>query len=251
MSYPAGEVKVMRFIKKPFIVLKLPALPWKWVLYLVLALLLVYGNIAIYEELSRPPAREAVLQGLSKSLNSSSCRYQAVAKRVKEGKESVLSEIWGEKNSQGVHLKGNLPIIKAEIEVYHLGDKIYRRDPFTQGWLVVSSQGRASVEQLIAEVNPLGIFKFPDNPDVKYTGKEKVGKTACRVYEIMTRGENKYLELYWQDFNYRLWIDKKDGLIRKAEVSAEHRDDSTHILTVIIELMDYNEPVEIKPPLTQ
>lgn len=238
-------------LKSSFVVLKLRPFPWKLVLVLLLTLLLAYGNVILYEELSRPPDREAVLQGLSKSLNSSSCRYQAIAKRIKEGKESVISQIYGEKNARGVHLNGSLPIIKAQVEVYHLGDKIYRRDPFTHGWLVVSSQGRASVEQLMAEINPLGIFNFSENIEVKYTGKEKVGKTACRVYEVMTRGENKFLELYWQDFNYRLWIDKKQGLIRKAEVSAEHRDDSSHTLSVSIELTDYNEPVEIEAPKVQ
>ncbi|MDD2211655.1 MAG: hypothetical protein PHV56_01550, partial [Clostridia bacterium] len=75
-----------------------------------------------------------------------------------------------------------------------------------------------------------------------------VGK-KCRVYELMTKGENKYLELFWQDFNYILWVDKKEGLIRQAQISAEHRDNSQHNLKIVLWLSDFNVPIELKPPV--
>jgi len=238
----------MRIPKFPIFTINLKKFPWKWIAALVVTSLLVYGNIYIFEELTRLPPGEAVLQGLSKTINAQSYRFEALAKRTLEGKETVISEVKGEKNIKGVHIKGILPIIQSEVEVYHLGDVMYRRDTFTQGWLEVPNKSRAAVEQLISEINPLGVFRFSDDIDVKYVGKEKVGKKACRVYEVMGRGENKFMELYWQDFNYRLWIDKKEGVIRKAEVMAEHRDNSQHRLGVTILLYDLNEPVEIIPP---
>lgn len=232
-----------------FITFSLRKVPWKWLLVLLISVVLVFGNIFLYEELTRPEPQEAVLQGLAKSLNAQNYRYQATARRILDGKETVISEIWGEKSPQGVHLKGNLPIIKAEVEVYQLGDKMYRKDPLTQGWLVVANRGKASMEQLIVELNPLSVFSFSEDIAVKYRGQEKVAAVPCRVYEVMTKGENKFLELYWQDFNYRIWLDKKDGYLRKAEVSAEHRDNSLHSLTVGINFSAYNEPIEIKAPV--
>lgn len=155
----------------------------------------------------------------------------------------------GERSSQGVHLKGNLPIIEAEVEIYQINDKMYRRDPLTAGWLVVSANGKASMEQLISELNPLGVFNVSAEFDVMYSGTAKVNGAACRVYEVMTKGENKYLELYWQDFNYRFWIGKRDGYLHKAEITAEHRDNSLHILTVSINFSDYYEPIELQAPV--
>jgi len=223
---------------------------WKLLAGCLLAAFLAWGSIYIYGELTAPPPKEAVLQGLAKTLNARSCRYRAVAVRVLEGKESVISEINGEKNLRGVHLWGTLPIIKAEVEVYHLGDVLYRRDSLTKGWVSVPGKDRAAVERLIAEINPLGAFHFAeqDNIDARYAGLEKAGGKICRLYEVMARGTNKYMELYWEDFNYRVWIDRQDGFIRRAEIVAEHRDNSRHLLKIEVELKDFNEPVEIMEP---
>ncbi len=225
--------------------------PWKWLIGVVVTLLLIYANVFIYEELTKLPPKEAVQQGLSKTMASTSYSYRAVAMRTLDGKESVISDVSGEKYLQDVHIKGSLPIIKAEVEVYQVGDTMYRRDVMTHGWLVVPGNGRASMEELIAEINPLGAFHFSSDFDVRYVGREKVDRQTCRVYEIMTRGQNKFLELYWQDFNYRVWIDRGEGLIRKAEITAEHRDDPRHLLKVSIELKDFNKPLEIKAPVTK
>ena len=114
-------------------VLNLKKVPWKGLIILLLCAAIVYGGTLLYEEVTRPDPREAVLQGIGKSLQAQNYRYQAIAKRRLDGQETILSEIWGEKNSQGVHLKGNLPIIGAEVEIYQVADKMYRRDPLTQG----------------------------------------------------------------------------------------------------------------------
>lgn len=223
---------------------------WKKWLWLPAAVLIVWAGFFAFDELTQLPPQEAVIQGLAKTINTPSYRYHATASRILDEQETVISEIRGEKNLSGVHLTGNLPIISAEVEVYHLGDTLYRRDSLTAGWVVVPEQGKPAVEQLIAEINPLGAFHFSpeDNIDVKKAGSAKTGGRSCRVYEVMGRGVNEYMALYWQDFNYRLWIDKKDGVIRRAEVLAEHRDNSQHILKIIVELTDFNEDIEIAAP---
>lgn len=233
-----------------FFTLDLKKVPWKWIAALLLAVFLLYAAGYVYDEITQLPPAEVVKQGLTKTVNAQSYRYHAVAIRYLEGKESVISELSGEKNLKGVHLKGHLPIIQAEVEVYHMGDVLYRRDTMTDGWVVVPDKGRLAVEQLIAEINPLGAFHFSeqDTFDVKYVGKESINKNTCRVYEVLGRGVNKFMELYWQDFRYRLWIDKRDGYILKAQVMAEHRDDSQHILNINMELGGFDEPIEIIPP---
>lgn len=240
----------MRFpTRNIFWTVNLRKIPLKSFVLLLLAGTLIFAGFFVYEELTKPSPYEAVVQGITQSMQAPNYRYHSVATRILNGEEMVISEIWGERSSQGVHLKGNLPIIEAEVEIYQINDKMYRRDPLTAGWLVVSANGKASMEQLISEFNPLGVFNVSAEFDVMYSGTAKVNGAACRVYEVMTKGENKYLELYWQDFNYRFWIGKRDGYLHKAEITAEHRDNSLHILTVSINFSDYYEPIELQAPV--
>jgi hypothetical protein len=225
---------------------------WLWILSIPLLIGVIFGIFYLYEQINRLPPAEIVKQGLENTIHAQNYRFRVTARRTFEGKDAVLSDIYGEKNSQGVHLKGVLPIIKAEVELYHVGDKIYRSDPITKKWVVVPAGGRVAIEQLISELNPLQPFNFQENQfDVKYTGKEKIDGKTCYVYEVMTRGENKYLELFWRDFNYIIWLDKKENYIRQAKITAEHRDNSRHSLSILLRLANYNEEIDIKPPLVK
>jgi hypothetical protein len=223
---------------------------WKWFAFVFLVIAFLYGAGALYQEINKLPPAEAVKQSLLNTWHAQSYRFRVTASRSLAGQEMLLSDLQGEKSSQGIYLQGSLPLIKADVEIYHLGDNIYRRDPFTKGWVVVPAGGRVGIEQLIAELNPLSVFNFvEDNFTAKYVGTERVVGKKCRVYELMTKGENKYLELFWQDFNYILWVDKKEGLIRQAQISAEHRDNSQHNLKIVLWLSDFNVPIELKPPV--
>jgi hypothetical protein len=222
----------------------------KWLLISLVIVLLFLGGRFIYEEANRLPPDEAVKQSLTKTLNAETYRFKVTAKRSQDGQEAVISEISGEKSLDGVHLQGSLPLIKAEVEIIHLGDQLYRKDIYTKKWVTVPAEGRIGLEQLITELNPLSVFKFTDGSfEVKEAGKEKVAGQTCRVYEIMTKGENKYLQLFWQDFNYILWVDKKDGLLRQARISGEHREMVNHTLSIEVLFFDYHVPFELKPPL--
>ncbi|HHZ17143.1 MAG TPA: hypothetical protein PLJ33_05590 [Peptococcaceae bacterium] len=223
---------------------------WKWALLLLAVFFLLYGGRYIYEEANRLPPDEAVKQCVLKALNAESYRFQVTAKRIQDGQETVISEINGEKSLAGVHLYGSLPLIKADVEIYHLGDQMYQKDVYTKKWILIPAQSREGIEQLIAELNPLSIFNFSeDNWEIKEAGKERIDGKGCYVYEVMTRGENKYLQLFWKDFNYILWVDKKEGLLRQAKISAEHRERSDHRLTIEVKLTDYNVPIELTPPV--
>ena len=223
---------------------------WKGILLALLVIALLYGGVYFFQEITKLPPQEAIKLSLLNTIHAQNYRFEVTATRIYEGKETLLSDLCGEKGAQGVYLKGTIPLIKADVEIYHLGDTLYRSDPFTKGWVVVPIQGRVGIEQLIAELNPLGVFNFAEeNLEAKYVGTERVQGKKCRVYEIMTKGENRYLQLYWQDFNYILWIDRKEGLIRKAQISADHRDDSQYNLKLSVSLYDYNEEIELKPPI--
>jgi len=229
---------------------KLSRIKWKWVVLAVLVLMLLYGGVYFFQEITKLPPQEAIKQSLLNTMYAPSYRFEVTATRVIEGEETLLSALKGEKCLQDTYLQGTIPLINSEVEIYHLGDTLYRRDPFTKGWVVVPTEGRVGIEQLISELNPLGAFNFPEeNMEARYVGAKKVHGKRCRVYEIMTRGENKYLQLFWRDFKYILWVDRNDGYIRQAQIYAEHRDDSQYGLKVQVFFTDYNEQIELKPPI--
>jgi hypothetical protein len=222
---------------------------WKWLVIFLLAVILFYGTSYIYGELNKLPPEEAVQQSLVKTLQAESYRFQVIAKRSQGGNDTLISDIHGEKSAEGVHLQGSIPLIKADLDLYYLGETIYRKDAAAKNWVVIPAEGRVGVEQLIAELNPLGVFNFPEgNFVVREMGTERIAGKSCRVYEVMTKGENKYLELFWQDFNYILWVDKKKGLIRQARIMAEHRERAEHTLRIDLSFTDYNVPIELKAP---
>ncbi len=222
---------------------------YQWTAVFCLIVLLLLANLFLYEKLTRLPPCEAVRQGLLKTVNAQSYRYSSLATSTLMGEEAVISDIQGEKYGKSVHLKGEIPLINSEVEIYKYEDVMYRRDSFTADWLIIPERSYPAVENLIAELNPLAVFDFSGELDVKYAGKEKAGGKVCRVYEIMGREVNKFMELYWQDFRYKLWLDKKSGAIRKSEIVAEHRDNSQYLLKVSVLFWDYNEEFEITPPV--
>ena len=221
---------------------------WKYGFVLLFAVMLVYGGIFLLNELTRLPPQEEVRQGLLKTINAKSYRYSSEATRTLNKEEVIISKVSGQKSLTAVHINGSLPIINAEIEVYRFEDKMYRRDSLTKDWVVIPTASFAATEQLIAEINPLSVFDFSEDIDVTYRGTEKIQRRTCRVYEIMRHGENKYLELYWKDYTFKLWLDKREGVIRKAQVCAEHQDNSQYLLQMTILLWDFNEPIVIEPP---
>ncbi len=223
---------------------------WKWFVTFLLAVVLFYGTSYIYGEMNKLPPEEAVKQSLVKTFQVENYRFQVIAKRSQEGKDVLISDIHGEKSAEGIHLQGSIPLIKADVDLYYLGETIYRKDASTKNWVMIPAGGRVGVEQLIAELNPLGVLNFPEgNFVVQEAGTERLGGKSCRVYEVMTKGESKYLGLFWQDFDYILWVDKKEGLIRQARITAEHREKAGQTLSVDLLLTDYHLPIELKAPV--
>ncbi len=223
---------------------------WKWLILLVTVVALFGGGCYLLEEARKLPPDEAVIQSLAKTLNAENYRFKVTAKRTLAGNETIISEINGEKSIEGVHLQGSLPLIKAEVEIFHLGEKIYRKDIYSKKWVIVPAESRIGLEQLIAELNPLSVLKFAEGSfEVREAGKEKIGGKTCRVYEVMTKGENKYLQLFWRDFNYILWVDQREGVLRQVRISAEHREMANHTLSIETAFTDYHVPLELKPPV--
>lgn len=221
---------------------------WKWILILLLILGLSGGGYGVYRGLNSAPPEEVVTTAIENTLNAESYRYEAVSKKIYDGKEDLLSEVKGEKNNGSVHLTGKLHVVNSDFEIYQVEDKLYRKDEFSKDWLVVEDINLEATERLVQEINPLGTFAFSEPIVAQYVDKEEVNDKKCRKYEVMAETENKYLLVLWKDFTYTVWIDKS-GLLTKAEINAVNKQDENQRLIMSVVFSDYNKEIVINPPM--
>jgi hypothetical protein len=174
--------------------------------------------------------------------------YRMEALEETAGQRRVLAALEGQKSGGEAHIKGELPFINGAIELIRKNDQLYRKDALEKRWVKLPFVKLEELETLMVEINPLSIFRFLGDAEITYAGKEKLGGRRCRVYEAMTRGENMWLTFFWQDYNYRIWVDQKEGYLKRGEITAEHRDDSGHKLIVTVTVRDYNQPLTIAAP---
>jgi hypothetical protein len=223
-------------------------LNWKWIFIIVFILALSGGGYGVYRGINNVPPEEAVNSAIENTLNAESYRYQAVSKKIIDGKEDLLSEVQGAKSNGNVHITGRLHVVNSDFEIYQVADKLYRRDEFSKDWLVVEDNNVEATERLVQEINPLGIFKFSEPIVAQYVGKEDVNGKKCRKYEVMAETENKYLLVLWKDFTYTVWIDKA-GLLTKAEINAVNKQHENQRLSMSVVFSDYNKEIVITPPM--
>ena len=215
----------------------------------ILALVIIIGGGVFYLNYDSLTPEEAVNQAISQTLNAESYRYKASSKRILAGEEELLSEVQGEKNKENVHFIGKLFLVNSEFEYYQIGEKIYRKDAFSEKWLVVDEMGREVTEQLIQEINPLGAFQFQEIIAVEYLGKEEIEDKKYKKYVVEANTENKYLTGLWQNFIYTIWIDTSKETVKKAEVVAQSKKTPEQYLIMSIEFADYNQEIVINPPI--
>jgi hypothetical protein len=191
---------------------------------------------------------EAVAQALIKSGNATSCRFTVEAWQIEGKQEILLSKTQGVRDHRDAKLYAELPFIGAFVDVYCVNDVLYRKDSVNGTWLEILAEDRKGLEQLMMELDPLGAFFFESGMDARFRRREKAGRTPCRLFEILTRGENQWMAFFWEDFKYRLWIDMDEGYLRKGEIIAEHRDNSRMGLKILVEFSDYDQPMDIRLP---
>jgi len=217
----------------------------------LLLMAVIWGGSRIISELPyrNLTAAEVVSQGIDKIKLGKSYSFTMQAKEIKEGQEKQLADLKGDVCQGNAQIAGNLPFINAEINLVRVGNDLYRKDSISDRWFKIPVADMESAEEFMMEINPLSIFENMENVQVNYVGKEKVEGRRCRVYEVMTKGEREWMTYFWQDYNYRIWIDQKEGYLKKGEVYAEHRDNSKHQMYLLVIVDDYGKNIDIKAPI--
>jgi len=216
------------------------------VLVIVLGLLASAQKIMDYYEKSKLEPDVELRQALEQMPRLDSFRYRLQSGFTVDGRKEVISRIEGETEKGNTHIKGEM--VNTAIDIYYIDRTIYNYDSFSEKWLVIESGTTNSEELLISELNPLSNFRFKGLNGVKKLGFEKINGAECLVVGSKPSLQSQLLESLWADFDYRLWVDWHDNIIRKAELSASNKRNPKTRLSINVEFYDFNKTMEIKAP---
>jgi len=177
-----------------------------------------------------------------------SYRYSLLSTFTVNGRKEVVSKVTGEKQDGNTHIKGEM--VNTPVDIYYLDRTIYNYDSLAKKWLVIPSNTSNSEELLISELNPLSNFKFKEIKTVEKLGFEDTDGTECLLVKCKPAVESELLETMWKDFEYRLWINFREGLINKAELNATNKKTTSTKLNITVKFSDINENIKIEAPDT-
>lgn len=213
---------------------------------LLLAVLASADTIVDYYEKSQLEPEIELRQALKKMPELNSFRYRLESGFTISNRKEVISRVEGETEQGNTHIKGEM--VNTPINIYYIDRTIYNFDSFSKKWLVIESGTSNSAELLISELNPLSNFRFKDLHGIKKLNFEKIDGAECLVVESKPSLQSELLESLWEKFDYKLWIDYHDNIIRKAELTAQNKRNPKTRLGIKVEFYDFDKNVKIKPP---
>lgn len=176
------------------------------------------GHIYLQENTKIIP-EELLTDAINNTLEAKSYQFHTISTITIDGTGKVFSNIKGERADTNIfHVSGSM--LGTEIDVYQINDTTYRLDPLTKKWIVTENNSLLRESLLMAELNPLSNFYFQELLSTNYLGKEKINGHKLYKIECTPKINNKWLDGYFKDLKYLIWIDKKDCTIKKATVNA-------------------------------
>ena len=193
-----------------------------------------------------------VNQGITNSVNAESYRFTLTSKLTVSGQEKLFSVIQGEKSKDNAyHIQG--AILGTEVNMYQIGDTTYRQDPIDHKWTVIEKTNMEKEALLLSELNPIANFYFNEIGPITPLEKEKGNKEEKKLgmkYALTPELANHWLEAYFTDMTYEIWISKKDPYyLEKAIISAASKSNKDNRLTMEITFSDFNAPITISQPV--
>lgn len=216
------------------------------VIILGAGLLLYGGKIKEEYEKSKLDPLSELQTSISKTTAVQDYRYEMKSEFMVDGRKEVISQVQGEKSKDNTHIKGEM--VNTSVDIYYIDRTIYNYDSFAKKWLVIESGTSNSEELLISELNPLSNFRLKELNEVQKQGFEVLDGADCMVVTCKPAVEAKLLETMWKDFQYRVWIDFKNDLIKQAVLNATNRKNPGTQLSLEVRLRDFNHQIEIKAP---
>lgn len=215
-------------------------------LVIIVVLVASSSKIIDYYEKSKLEADVELKASLKNMEKLDSYRYQLKSSFTVDTREEVISEVSGERFQKNTHIKGEM--VNTPVDIYYIDRIIYNYDSFAAKWLVLDSGTTNSEELLISELNPLSNFRFKSISQVEKLGFENQDSVECLLVKCWPSVESQLLDNLWKDFEYLLWIDFRDDIIRKAVLTANNKNNEKTDLKIQVEFSDFNKKVKIEAP---
>lgn len=213
---------------------------------LVLVMAVGYGGFKIYQESVKVIPEELLAETLEKTLAAQSYSYAVQLQMTTNGEERQLTDIEGVKaNDSEFHIKGVM--YGTDVEMYQFADSTYQKDPVNDKWMVFPTSV-TDVELLVTEINPMSNFNFNQLTEVTYEGIHKEQDEKKYVLKCEPQVNNQFLELYWQNFQYTLWVDKNSKYITGAFITATNKDNPDNTLSLKMTLDNFNKEFILEKP---
>ncbi|MEW6662364.1 MAG: hypothetical protein ACOY9Y_11290 [Bacillota bacterium] len=197
------------------------------------------ANIKVYPD-------QVLQKALQHAGTAQSYRYQVDVQVKVNNQERKLSRISGEKAGGDLYFHGL--IHNQEVKVYQIGDGTYLWDPITGKWAVTPSNRPFDQPHFLIEANPLACFNFVSVDGITYLGKEEVAGRKAYVIQCAPAIKHDFMNAWFKDFSYKVWIDAKNKAILKAQVSGFFRDQPENTVFIKLEFKDYGADIKIPPP---
>lgn len=218
----------------------------------ILSLMFILGlagflSYSYYLQEIKVEPEELIVQALDKTNQAASYRFHIEAHLISADNKITLSNLIGERSSDGgFYIKGEMT--GQEIEVYQVENSTYFRDFDSERWMVTPGNSPLDLEKYMVEINPLSIIKITQANDLQYLGRQR--KVPGRPYLLTCRPwiNNQFLNSYWHDFYYQLWVERGSKYIIKVSIEAIHRQNPQDKLLLTVDFYDLNKRIKIKPP---
>ncbi|HZK44430.1 MAG TPA: hypothetical protein VFC73_09155 [Syntrophomonadaceae bacterium] len=218
-------------------------------IFLLVSFLAAFPTINNYYVKSKLEPQLVLEDSIKNMSVVNSYRYSLKSGFSVDGREEVISEVQGEKNGENTHIKGEM--VNTPIDIYYIDRTIYNYDSFAEKWLIIESGTTNSEELLISELNPLSNFRFKQINSVEKLRFEYIDGAECLVVMCKPSIEIELLETLWKDFEYHIWLDYKDNLIKRALLTATNKQNEKTELSLETEFMDINKKISIKSPIEE
>lgn len=212
----------------------------------ILILIIIYSQ-TFFTGTSEVDDKKTFDTAMDNTFASRSFRFIVESKLV--GENEFYSKVEGERvMPDKVHIKGT--VLKTPVEFTQVNDSTYMKDPFSGKWLTLNDLKLDQSELFVTELNPLTNFNFKDITELTLVGEERLDSDKCLVYELKPNVENVFLEEQFNDFSYKVWIDKQDLTIRQATIQATKTDSTPPGgLEILIKIWDYDRDLQIDNPV--
>ncbi|MEW6623697.1 MAG: hypothetical protein AB1420_11340 [Bacillota bacterium] len=218
---------------------------WKKILIMLLVSILGGTGFGYYKWVTRVIPEELLPEAINKTINVDSYRYQVALKLNVNGQERLLSHVKGERSKGRFHIQGE--VAAQEVDVYYVNNKVFMKDSVSGRWMINHGGEIFERDLFMIEVNPKESLGYLQLDNIVYLGIEK-GHRSAYVMEYNPVVTNKMLTTYWEDFKYKVWIDKKSKRIIKLEINAHHKDNPENTFYMLLGMYDFGKRIKIEEP---